>query len=237
MRAPTGDVASFETLIRWQHPVRGYVSPAVFIPVAEETGLILEIGRWVLEEAVKQAASWPTGAAVAVNFSAIQFQDKTFPLFVAATLAKYDLPSSRLELEITETALLDNTDATIEMLQQFRELGIGISLDDFGTGYSSLSQLRTFPFSKIKIDGSFVRDIERDASAIAVIRSVVTLGNILGMAVVAECVENEDQLKFLSSVGCDQIQGYLFAKPQRADAVAQWLACYDAKRMGQLLAA
>jgi diguanylate cyclase (GGDEF)-like protein len=235
--APDGEVASFETLIRWEHPTRGYVSPAVFIPVAEDMGVIIEIGRWVLEEACRQAASWPTNAAVAVNFSAIQFQDKTFPMFLAATLDKFGLPSSRVELEITETALLENSDATVDMLQQFRALGIGISLDDFGTGYSSLSQLRTFPFSKIKIDGSFVRDIERDASAIAVIRSVVTLGKILGMAVVAECVESEDQLRFLSSAGCDQIQGYLLGRPQRAEAVREWLACYDANRLGTLLAA
>jgi len=216
---PSRQIASFETLIRWNHPSRGFISPAEFIPVAEETGLILEIGRWVLEKACREASSWPNDIGVAVNFSAVQFQDRGFPLFLASTLARYGLTPQRLELEITETALLEDSAATIEMLHQFRNIGVRVSLDDFGTGYSSLSQLRTFPFDKIKIDGSFVRLLGRDASAVAVIRAVVNIGKILNMTVVAECVENEEQLNFLISCGCDQIQGYLTGKPQTAASV------------------
>jgi EAL domain-containing protein (putative c-di-GMP-specific phosphodiesterase class I) len=221
---PEREIAAFETLIRWRHPARGYISPAEFIPVAEETGLILEIGRWVLDSAVREAASWPTDAAVAVNFSAVQFQDRTFPLFLAATLRRHRLPPGRLELEITETALLQDEETTIEMLERFRALGVRISLDDFGTGYSSLSQLRTFPFNKIKIDGSFVRDLDRDPSAVAVIRAVANIGGILGMAVVAECVESEEQLEFLVGCGCDQIQGFLTGRPAGAADVRALLS-------------
>ncbi len=216
---PAREIAAFETLIRWRHPTRGFISPAEFIPIAEETGLILEIGRWVLESACREAAAWPTDASVAVNFSAVQFQDRNFPLFLLGVLKRYDLPPSRLELEITETALLQDGEVAVEMLEQFRSLGIKVSLDDFGTGYSSLSQLRTFPFSKIKIDGSFVRDLGRDPSAVAVIRAVANIGKILGMTVVAECVENEEQLNFLVESGCDQIQGYLTGKPETAQVV------------------
>jgi diguanylate cyclase (GGDEF)-like protein len=232
-----GGIGSFETLIRWKHPRRGYVSPAEFIPLAEETGLIVEIGRWVLEEACRHAATWDTGASVAVNFSAVQFQDKQFPLFVAAVLEKTGLPASRLELEITETALLEDCAYNRDMLEQFRALGIRISLDDFGTGYSSLSQLRTFPFSKIKIDGSFVRDLGRDASAIAVIRAVTSIGKIMGMAVVAECVESEEQLLFLAGAGCTEIQGFLLGRPTEPGEVPALLERHAPAAVKRLLAA
>jgi EAL domain-containing protein (putative c-di-GMP-specific phosphodiesterase class I) len=226
---PSREIAAYESLIRWEHPERGFVSPAEFIPVAEETGLILEIGRWVLEEAIREASEWTTGAAVAVNFSAVQFQDRNFPLFLVSTLKRFDFPSDRLELEITETALLEDSESTIEMLEQFRALGVRISLDDFGTGYSSLSQLRTFPFNKIKIDGSFVRDLERDPSAVAVIRAVTNIGKILNMTVVAECVENEEQLNFLVNSGCDQIQGYYTGRPQSAMATRAAMTAAEVK--------
>jgi len=219
-----GRIASLETLIRWRHPTRGFVSPAEFIPIAEETGLIIEIGRWVVEEAVRLASAWPSKVAIAVNFSAVQFQDKQFPLFVVSVLNAYNMSPSRLELEITETALLHNNSGTLDMLEQFRTIGVRISLDDFGTGYSSLSQLRTFPFNKIKIDGSFVSDLGRDPSSVAVIRAVINIGKILGMTVVAECVESEEQLQFLVSAGCDQLQGYLLSKPQDASVIPQLLA-------------
>ena len=222
------DIASFETLIRWRHPTRGNVSPAEFIPVAEETGLIVELGRWVAEEAIQLASTWPTGAAVAVNFSAAQFVDKTFPEFLADLLVKHGMPADRVELEITETALLDSGPATLDMLGQFRDMGIRISLDDFGTGYSSLSQLRTFPFNKIKIDGSFVRDLGRNQSSIAVIRAVTSIGGILEMTVVGECVESDEQLEALTAAGCDQIQGYLFGKPMPSDAIAGFIADFPA---------
>ncbi len=231
------EIASFETLIRWRHPTRGNVSPAEFIPVAEETGLIVELGRWVAEEAIRLASTWPCDAAVAINFSAAQFVDRTFPEFLADVLVKYGMQASRVELEITETALLDSSAATLDMLGQFRELGVRISLDDFGTGYSSLSQLRTFPFNKIKIDGSFVRDLGRNQSSIAVIRAVTSIGGILGMTVVGECVESEEQLEALVAAGCDQIQGYLFGKPMASEAVTGFLNDFPAAQRKRNMAA
>lgn len=232
-----GGIATFESLIRWRHPHRGYVSPAEFIPIAEETGLIIDIGRWVLEEACRQAASWPSTAAVAVNFSAVQFNDRQFPLFLAQVLERTRLPAERLELEITETALLDDSAANREMLDQFRALGVKISLDDFGTGYSSLSHLRTFPFNKIKIDGSFVRDLGRDPSSVAVIRAVTSIGGILGMTVVAECVESEEQLQFLVGAGCEQVQGYLIGRPTESGDVEGLIRRHTPGAMRQMLAA
>ena len=233
----SGEIVSLETLIRWRHPTRGFVSPAEFIPVAEEIGLVIPIGRWVLEEACKAAMGWHSTASVAVNFSAVQFQDKTFPHFLAKTLEATGLPPSRLELEITETALLDESAETLDMLVHFRSIGVGISLDDFGTGYSSLSQLRTFPFTKIKIDGSFVRDLGRDPSSVAVIRAVSNIGKILGMAVVAECVESEDQLQFLVSAGCSHVQGYLLGRPEPSGVVEQLLRDYSPATVKRYLAA
>jgi diguanylate cyclase (GGDEF)-like protein len=219
-----GRVATFECLLRWRHPTRGAVSPAEFVPVAEETGLIIELGRWVLREACATAATWPEELAVAVNFSATQFADRDFPDFLAEVLARTGLAPGRLELEITETALLDSSPATLDMLARFRAMGVRISLDDFGTGYSSLSQLRTFPFNKIKIDGSFIRDLGRSASSIAVVRAVTSIGGVLGITVVAEGVETEEQLQVLSAAGCDQIQGYLFGRPIAAAEVPAVLA-------------
>jgi diguanylate cyclase (GGDEF)-like protein len=232
-----GSIVSFETLIRWKHPVRGYVSPAEFIPVAEETGLIVDVGRWVLEEACRHAATWRGKPGVAVNFSAVQFQDRQFPIFLMSVLERTGVAASRLELEITETALLDDSADTRDMLEQFRALGVRISLDDFGTGYSSLSQLRTFPFSKIKIDGSFVRDLGKDASSVAVIRAVTSIGNILGMAVVAECVESEEQLQFLASAGCDEVQGYLLGRPTDPADLPALIARHAPAEVRRLLAA
>lgn len=209
----TGRIELFETLIRWHHPTRGYVSPAEFIPVAEETGLVSEIGRWVLAEACRYAMQWPEEIAIAVNFSAVQFTDHRFPEYVSNVLRKTGLKANRLEFEVTETALIDDDPDNLDMLTRFREMGIKVSLDDFGTGYSSLSHLRTFPFSKIKVDGSFVRDLGRDPSAAAVVHAVSSIGKILGMSVVAECVESEDQLSFLITSGCTHIQGYLLGRP------------------------
>jgi diguanylate cyclase (GGDEF)-like protein len=233
----TGEIVSLETLIRWRHPIRGFISPAEFIPIAEEIGLIVPIGRWVLEEACKAAKNWHTDASVAVNFSAVQFTDKTFPQYLTGILAAVGLPASRLELEITETALLDNNMGTLEMLAQFRAIGVGVSLDDFGTGYSSLSQLRTFPFTKIKIDGSFVRDLGRDPSSLAVIRAVSNIGKILNIVVVAECVESEDQLQFLVSAGCDEVQGYLLGRPETDKLIGRAINNHSAEVVKALLAA
>jgi len=223
----TGELETFETLIRWTHPERGAVSPAEFIPVAEETGLIIEIGRFVLERACRAAAVWNSDATVAVNFSAVQFTDTEFPAFVAEILAATGLPARRLELEVTETALLGEDPGNLTMLNRFRDMGVRVSLDDFGTGYSSLSQLRTFPFDRIKIDGSFVRDLGRDASAVAVIHAVTSIGRIMDMSVVAECVESEDQLNFLVNAGCTHIQGYLLGRPQPAERIHDTIAAHS----------
>ena len=230
-------IASFETLIRWKHPTRGFVSPAEFIPVAEEMGLIIDIGRWVLEEACRQASSWNSEAAVAVNFSAVQFQDKQFPLFLTGVLERTGLPAHRLELEITETALLEDSARNHETLESIKALGVRISLDDFGTGYSSLSQLRQFPFNKIKIDGSFVRDLGREESSVAVIRAVTSIGKILGMTIVAECVETEEQLQYLANAGCDQIQGYLLGRPTAPADVPALLEAHAPAAVRGLIAA
>jgi diguanylate cyclase (GGDEF)-like protein len=233
----TGRIDSLEALIRWKHPTRGYVSPAEFIPVAEETGLVVEIGRWVLQTACAAAAEWEPAVSLAVNFSAVQFQDREFPQFLALVLERTGLPAHRLELEITETALLKDNSENRNMLEQIRALGVGISLDDFGTGYSSLSQLRTFPFTKIKIDGSFVRDLGRDQSSVAVIQAVTSIGSILGMSVVAECVESEEQLQFIVSAGCTHVQGYLLGRPAVAADVPQLLASFSPLLVERYLAA
>jgi len=174
---------------------------------------------------------------LAINFSAVQFQDKTFPDFLEQVLRSSALPPNRIELEITETALLNETATTQDMLDRFRSIGVGVSLDDFGTGYSSLSHLRTFPFSKIKIDGSFVRDLGRDASSVAVIRAVCNIGQILGTSVVAECVETEEQLQFLARAGCTHVQGYLLGKPEPAATIGAVLSQFSPTQVSRFLAA
>ncbi|MGV8834131.1 MAG: putative bifunctional diguanylate cyclase/phosphodiesterase [Devosia sp.] len=233
----SGEIAAMETLIRWRHPRRGLVSPAEFIPVAEESGLIVTIGRWVVEEVCRVVSELDCDLVFAVNFSAVQFQDKKFPEFLAQTLKASGIAPHRMEFEITETALLDDSTSTHDMLEQLRQIGVGISLDDFGTGYSSLSHLRTFPFTKIKIDGSFVRDLGRNAGSIAVIRAVCNIGQIMGIAVVAECVESEEQLQFLSRSGCSHVQGYLLGRPEPEDRLANVLAEYSPSAVNAFLAA
>ena len=216
-------IASFESLLRWTHPSKGRMSPAKFIPAAEETGQIMEIGRWVTREAIKTAASWPVKTQITVNFSAVQFQDARFVDYLRRQLKKYKFPASLLELEITETAFIVDTDNSLRQLQQLKELGVKISLDDFGTGYSSLSQLQQFEFNKIKIDGSFVRDLETNSSSAAVATAVAEIGRALGVTVVAECVETQHQLDFLKSVGVTCVQGYFTGKPMEASAVVELL--------------
>ena len=209
-------LTGLEALIRWRHPERGLVPPAEFIPLAEEIGLIVQIGAWVLKEACRQATTWPDGVRVAVNLSPVQFRSGTVVLDVAAALGSSGLSPSRLELEITETVLLEDTDATIATLRQLRELGVSISMDDFGTGYSSLGYLRKFPFDKIKIDQSFIHDLSDRPDSTAIVRAVTGLGSSLGMAITAEGVETEEQLRRLKDEGCTEIQGYLISEPQPA---------------------
>jgi diguanylate cyclase (GGDEF)-like protein len=203
--------AGFEALIRWRHPKRGLVPPGDFIPLAEEIGLIKDIGAWVLHQACMDAASWPDGLKVAVNLSPVQFRSHDLVDLVAQALADSGLPGNRLELEITETVMLHDTEATLAMLHQLRTLGIHIAMDDFGTGYSSLSYLRRFPFDRIKIDQSFVRELNTRDDCNAIVRAIVSLGRELGMHTTAEGVETQDQLCTLGSVGCSEAQGYLFS--------------------------
>ncbi len=207
-----GQVRGFEALMRWPHPTHGMVSPAEFIPIAEETGLVVPLGAWALEEACRFAASWPSEARIAVNVSAIQFQQPGLEAAVANALAVSGLAADRLELEITESLMIQDSDAVIACLHRLRSIGVRIALDDFGTGYSSLSYLRRFPFDKIKIDRSFVREID-DPDAQAIVRAVVSIGERLGTAITAEGVETEDQLALVTQTGCTEVQGFLFGKP------------------------
>jgi diguanylate cyclase (GGDEF)-like protein/PAS domain S-box-containing protein len=212
----TNKVSCFEALLRWRHPQRGMVMPGDFIPLAEETGLICSIGAWVLKKACTEAVGWPGKIMVAVNLSSVQFKSGTLVLDVISALGESGLPAHRLELEITETVLLQDTDATMSTLNQLRDLGAHIAMDDFGTGYSSLGYLQKFPFDKIKIDQSFVRDLIEKPESVAIVRAVTGLGSALGMATTAEGVETIGQLEQLRREGCTEVQGYLFSKPTPA---------------------
>ena len=205
--------SGFEALIRWQHPERGMVSADTFIPVAESSGLIGEIGHWVLQKACMDAATWPDNIKIAVNLSPSQFREKTLVNSVKDALAASGLRANRLELEITESVLLHDSDSVLGILRQIKDLGVEIAMDDFGTGYSSLSYLRSFPFDKVKIDQSFVRDLPRDASALAIVRAIVALSVTFGMSVTAEGVETAAQAEQLERERCTYLQGYLFSKP------------------------
>ena len=209
----------FEALIRWNHPDRGFVGPADFIPLAEETGLIVQIGEWVIREACAQAAQWPGELSVAVNISPRQFTSPVLAQTIVQALAAAGLPPSRLELEITESIFISNVERTLSVLHGLRSLGVRIALDDFGTGYSSLSYLRSFPFDKLKIDQSFVRDLDSDTSAHAIIRAITTLAAALGIQTLAEGVELASHMEVLRTEGCDMIQGYLISRPVPASAV------------------
>ena len=212
----SGEVSGFEALLRWNHPERGLVPPDEFIPVAEEIGLIVPLGDWVLKQACREAATWPGKLTVAVNLSAVQFRNATLALSAVSALGQSGLAASRLELEITETVLLQDDRAVLDALHQFRDLGIRICMDDFGTGYSSLSYLRSFPFDKIKIDRTFISELGKANDAVAIIRAILELGSSLGMITTAEGVETEEQLDILRAEGCMQAQGYLFSRPKPA---------------------
>jgi diguanylate cyclase (GGDEF)-like protein len=218
----TEKISGFEALLRWHHPERGIVLPMEFIPIAEEIGLIGQIGAWVLKQACVEAAKWPDDIHVAVNLSPAQFRRRAVVLDVVAALGASGLPARRLEVEITEAVLLQHTEINIGILDELHDLGVRISMDDFGTGYSSLAYLQKFPFDKIKIDRSFVNELDRPES-IAIIRAVAGLGSNLGMKTTAEGVETEDQLRTLKEEGCTEVQGYLFSKPVPAAEAAQLL--------------
>ena len=219
-----GEISGCEALLRWQHPERGAVSPAEFIPVAEEIGLISGLGEWVLREACREAARWPGEVKVAVNFSPAQFRNGSLLARVREALTLSGLSPRRLEIEITESVLLENNAANVEVLHQLRALGCRIALDDFGTGYSSLSYLRSFPFDKMKIDQSFVRDLSRSGESSTIVRSIAQLGTGLGIVTTAEGVETEEQLRFVKEAGCLEAQGYFFSRPVSPEVLARRLA-------------
>jgi EAL domain-containing protein (putative c-di-GMP-specific phosphodiesterase class I) len=206
-----------EALLRWRHPERGLVSPADFIPLAEEIGLITPIGAWVLETACRQNIEWQRKGLpklrVAVNLSAVQFRQQNLPEFVADVLAQTGLDPSCLELEVTESVVMHNAKEAAQILEKLHAQGIHISIDDFGTGYSSLSYLKQFHLDTLKIDRSFVRDISSDADDAAIVRSVIALAHSLRLGVIAEGVETAEQLAYLESLDCDEYQGYLRSKP------------------------
>jgi diguanylate cyclase (GGDEF)-like protein/PAS domain S-box-containing protein len=219
----SGRITSCEALIRWHHPERGLVAPLDFIPVAEETGLIVQIGEWVLRRACAEAARWPKNVTVAVNLSPAQFKSRNLVPTVISALATSGLPASRLELEITEMVLLQESEGAFAILHQLRDLGIRIAMDDFGTGYSSLGYLRSFPFNKIKIDQSFIQDLPGKEDSLAIVRAVVGLSSSMGITTTAEGVETKEQLASLTSEGCDEFQGFFFSHPQTAADVQRIL--------------
>ena len=216
-------ITGCEALLRWRHPERGLISPAEFIPVAEETGLINQLGEWVLTTACAEATTWPDDIHLAVNVSPIQFKSGTLALKIVAALAASGLPASRLELEITEAVLIRDDEAALAILHQLRAIGVRIALDDFGTGYSSLSYLQRFPFDKIKIDRCFVTDIADADGSSSIVQAVVNIAAARHMTTTAEGVETRQQMELLRALGCAEMQGYLFSPPmpgRRHQAIA-----------------
>lgn len=216
----TGALSGYEALLRWNHPTRGMVPPDEFIPIAEETGAILDIGEWVLREACKEARHWPAEQKVAVNISPVQFLQQDLIERVRAIVVETGLSPLRLELEITETAIISDKLRALHCLRQFKAMGVSIAIDDFGTGYSSLDTLHSFPFDKIKIDKSFLAQAENSSQACAIIRAVLALGKSLEIPVLAEGVENANQMRLLKKEGCDQAQGYYLGRPALAPSLA-----------------
>lgn len=227
-------IGAFEALIRWQHPVRGMIPPIEFITIAEETGLIVDIGAWAMREACRIAATWPDDIRVAVNVSTIQFQRPGLQEVVMQALAISGIAPDRLEIEITESIFLDDSAETMQVLHNLKALGVRIALDDFGTGYSSLSYLQSFPFDKIKIDRSFVKVLGEQDSAAAVVRAITDLSAALGMETTAEGVEEQEQLDHLREQGCTSVQGYLFSRPIPAMEVLDLLASNADARLAQV---
>ena len=234
-RIATGEITGFEALIRWHHPERGIVSPADFIPLAEEIGVIVPIGDWVLREACQQAAAWPRPVSIAINVSPVQFRGGRILETVTSALAQSGLPPERLEIEITESVLLDETSAVLDILHGLHRLGVRIAMDDFGTGYSSLAYLQTFPFDTIKIDRSFVHDLGTSAERCAIVKAITTLAEALGMTTTAEGVETQAELDIVRAQGVHAVQGYWTGRPQSQDAAAELLAgALDGPELGEV---
>jgi EAL domain-containing protein (putative c-di-GMP-specific phosphodiesterase class I) len=213
-----------EALLRWFHPHDGEIPPSKFIPIAEESGLIGPLGEWIFRSACAEACNWPNHIRVAVNLSSVQVKNGNIAQVILSALAASGLPASRLEIEITESILLENDAATLNMLHQLRTLGVRIAMDDFGTGYSSLSYLRTFPLDKIKIDRSFVQDVAQNSEARAIVRAITSLARALKINVVAEGVETAEQLEIVKAEGCNEIQGYFFSRPKPAAELGDVIA-------------
>jgi diguanylate cyclase (GGDEF)-like protein/PAS domain S-box-containing protein len=222
----TGKLRGFEALLRWRNPRRGMVPPADFIPIAEETGMLDKLGRWVLIEACRQAATWPAELVLAVNVSPVQFRKGELVEAVGSALVRSGLDPQRLEIEITESVLLVDSAANLAILNQLRDRGVRIALDDFGTGYSSLSYLRQFPFSRLKIDRSFVREIGQSVESLAIIRAIIGLGSSLGIDTTAEGVETVSQLETLRAEKCGELQGFLFSPPVARENVADVIGAF-----------
>ena len=228
----TNEISAFEALLRWHHPTRGMISPAEFIPIAEETGLIIPLGEWVLKTACQETVNWPAHVKVAVNLSPSQLNNRNLVRVVNEALSESGMPARKLQLEITESVLMQNTFSTLATLHELRKLGVQIAMDDFGTGYSSLSYLRSFPFDKIKIDRSFIQDLSNGAGPLAIVHAVAGLANGLNMISTAEGVETQQQLETLQAIGCTEMQGYLFSQARPAKEVMGFFTSDAAKTVG-----
>ncbi|MBV9969382.1 MAG: EAL domain-containing protein, partial [Xanthobacteraceae bacterium] len=228
-----GRFVGFEALVRWQHPTRGLISPALFVPLAEETGIIVSIGEWMLRHACREAASWDRPLQIAINLSAVQFRHGDLPGLVHSVLLETGLAPHRLELEVTESVLIDDFSRAVAILRRLKALGVRIAMDDFGTGYSSLSYLQAFPFDKIKIDQAFISNLDKNPQSAAIVRAIIGLGRALSLPVTAEGVETAEQLAFLARESCDEVQGYLIGKPLPIEAYASFAVPSKRKARGR----
>ena len=226
-----GEIVGFEALARWSHPTLGMVPPNTFIPAAEESGLIVELGEWILREACREAASWPRPLQIAINLSPVQFRRGDLPALIHSALLETGLAPGRLELEITENVLIDDFSRAVSILRKIKSLGVRIAMDDFGTGYSSLSYLQSFPFDKIKIDKTFIADVEKNRQSATIVRAVIGLARGLSLPVLAEGVETQGQLAFLSREACDQVQGYFVGRPGPIDGYAEVVGRTEPKKL------
>jgi diguanylate cyclase (GGDEF)-like protein len=229
----TDAISGFEALVRWRHPQKGVIPPAQFIPLAEETGFIVPLGEWVVRQACATAVRWPAHTRISVNLSPVQFRNSGLVQVVVGALAASGLAPDRLELEITESALLEDSDATLATLYRLRELGVRIAMDDFGTGYSSLGYLQSFPFDRIKIDRSFIKDVAEGVGSLNIVRAVSALAKGLGMETTAEGVETSEQRDTVRSEGCTEMQGFLFSRPRPAHEIEQLLSQETAAGRGR----
>jgi diguanylate cyclase (GGDEF)-like protein len=230
-------VSGFEALARWEHPIKGSIPPAVFIPIAEDSGLILPLGEWALREACIQAARWPGNLKIAVNLSPVQFSMPNLADTILRIVTEAALGSDRLVLEITESLFISDTEKTLSTLHRLKALGVRIAMDDFGTGYSSLSSLRSFPFDEIKIDRAFVSDVGKNSENSVIVQAVIIIANALGMTTVAEGVETADQQALLKALGCDEVQGYLYSRSMPVDKIPDFIATWESGKVKKIMAA